>query len=368
MGNAHGLAGFASAEAYKLGSAEPYARIQRAFIRQTIDLGGETQKVDADLNNFESTTTSDRLVLTVGRFQVVDMFDTNKYANNSKTDFLNWSSVNTGSFDYAGDAWAYTYGAAAEWYTGRFTLRGGIFDMSQTPASSGTYGAPGFEADSSFNNLEFVAEIEERHTLWGQPGKLKLTGYVIAGDQGNFSQAVALFNQFGTNTPIPIAAGDTAADFWMNASRSYQKVPGISFNMEQQLTDTVGMFARAGWVNGQYEMWDNTDIGYSGQVGVSVKGTGWGRPDDTVGIAGVVNGISNAEAAWLNAGGLGILLGDGPGNLPHAGLEKIIEAYYSYALTASLKVSFDYQFINNPGYNTEKGPVNLFAGRLRWAF
>ena len=368
VGNAHGLAGFASAEAYKLGSAEPYARIQRAFIRQTIDLGGETQKVDADLNNFESTTTSDRLVLTVGRFQVVDMFDTNKYANNSKTDFLNWSSVNTGSFDYAGDAWANTYGAAAEWYTGRFTLRGGVFDMSQTPASSGTYGALGFEADSSFNNLEFVAEIEERHTLWGQPGKLKLTGYVIAGDQGNFNQAVALFNQFGTNTPTPIAAGDTAADFWMNASRSYQKVPGVSFNMEQQLTDTVGMFARAGWVNGLYEMWDNTDISYSGQVGVSIKGTGWGRPDDTVGISGNVNGISNAEAAWLNAGGLGILLGDGPGNLPRAGLEKIIEAYYSYALTASLKVSFDYQFIDNPGYNTEKGPVNLFAGRVRWAF
>jgi high affinity Mn2+ porin len=307
-------------------------------------------------------------VLTVGRFQVVDMFDTNKYANNSKTDFLNWSSVNTGSFDYAGDAWANTYGAAAEWYTGRFTLRGGVFDMSQTPASSGTYGALGFEADSSFNNLEFVAEIEERHTLWGQPGKLKLTGYVIAGDQGNFNQAVALFNQFGTNTPTPIAAGDTAADFWMNASRSYQKVPGVSFNMEQQLTDTVGMFARAGWVNGLYEMWDNTDISYSGQVGVSINGKGWGRPDDTVGIVGVVNGISNAEAAWLNAGGLGILLGDGPGNLPHAGLEKIIEAYYSYALTASLKVSFDYQFINNPGYNTEKGPVNLFAGRVRWAF
>jgi high affinity Mn2+ porin len=368
VGNAHGLAGFASAESYKLGFAEPYARVQRYFIRQTIDLGGETQKVDADINQFEGTTTSDRLVLTVGRFQVVDLFDTNKYANYPKTDFLNWSSVNAGSFDYAGDAWAYTYGAAAEWYTGRYTLRGGIFDMSQTPASTGVYGLPGWGADPDFSNLEFIAEIEERHTLWGQPGKLKLTGYVISGQQGNFPEAVALFNQFGSNTPTPIPSGDTAADYWMNASRSYQKVPGISVNMEQQLTDTVGMFARAGWVNGMYEMWDNTDIGYSGQVGVSIKGTGWGRPDDTVGITSVVNGISNAEAAWLNTGGLGILLGDGPGNLPHPGLEKIIEAYYSYALTSSVKVSFDYQFIDNPGYNTEKGPVNLFAGRVRWVF
>jgi high affinity Mn2+ porin len=368
VGNTHGPAGFPSAEAYKLGWAEPYARVQRAFIRQTIDLGGEAQKVDADINQFEGSTTSDRLVLTVGRFQVVDMFDTNKYANNAKTDFLNWSSVNAGSFNYAGDAWAYTYGAAAEWYKGPFTLRGGVFDMSQTPSSTGSYGTLGAGADPSFGNLQLIAEIEERHTLWGQPGKLKLTGYVIAGQQGNFAQAIALFNQFGTNTPTPIASGDTAADYWMNASRSYQRVPGISFNMEQQLTDAVGIFARAGWVNGLYEMWDNTDVSYSGQVGVSIKGTGWGRPDDTVGISGVVNGISNSEAAWLNAGGLGIVIGDGPGNLPHPGLEKIIEAYYSYALTPSIKLSFDYQFIANTDYNTEKGPVNLFAGRVRWAF
>jgi len=304
----------------------------------------------------------------VGRFQVVDLFDTNKYANNAKTDFLNWSSVNVGSFDYAGDAWAYTYGAAAEWYTGRYTLRGGVFDMSRTPNSTASYGVLGAGADPDFSNLEFIAEIEERHEWWGQPGKLKLTGYVISGQQGDFAQAVALFNQFGANTPTPINAGDTAADYWMNASRSYRTVPGVSFNMEQQLNDAVGMFARAGWVDGAYEMWDNTDVSYSGQVGVSIKGTGWGRPDDAVGVAGIVNGISNAEAAWLNAGGLGILIGDGPGNLPHPGLEKIVEAYYSYAVTSCVKVSFDYQFIDNPAYNTAKGPVNLFAGRIRWQF
>jgi high affinity Mn2+ porin len=368
VGNAHGLAGFASAESYKLGWAEPYARVQRAFIRQTIDLGGGTQKVDSDINQFESTTTADRLVLTVGMFQVVDLFDTNKYANNAKTDFLNWTSVNVGSLDYAGDAWAYTYGAAAEWYTGRYTLRAGIFDMSQTPASTASYGALGWGSDPDFNNLQFIGEIEERHELWGQPGKLKLTGYIISGQQGDFAQAVALFNQNGTNTPTPINAGDTAADYWMNASRSYRNVPGISFNMEQQVNDNLGVFARAGWVDGAYEMWDNTDVSYSGQAGVSIKGTGWGRPDDTVGIVGVVNGISNAEIAWLNAGGLGILIGDGPGSLTHPGLEKIIEAYYSYAVSSAVKVTFDYQFIDNPAYNTERGPVNLFAGRVRWAF
>ena len=90
------------------------------------------------------------------------------------------------------------------------------------------------------------------------------------------------------------------------------------------------------------------------------------RPDDTIGIAGVVNGISSAHIAYFNAGGLGIVIGDG--QLPHPGLEQIIEIYYSYALSPSTKVSFDYQFVANPAYNTDRGPVNIFAGRLHWQF
>ena len=133
LAETHGVAGFPSGEAYKLGADYPYARVQRYFIRQTIDLGGETGKVDADINQFAGSQTANRLVLTVGKFAIVDIFDTNKYANNPKTDFLNWSVSNAGTFDYAGDAWGYTYGAAAEWYQGRFTLRGGVFDLSATP-------------------------------------------------------------------------------------------------------------------------------------------------------------------------------------------------------------------------------------------
>ena len=144
--------------------------------------------------------------------------------------------------------------------------------------------------------------------------------------------------------------------------------PGVNFNMEQQVTDLIGVFARAGWCDGSHEVWNNTDVDYSGQFGASIKGTLWGRPDDTVGISGTINGISSAYATWLNQGGLGIIIGDGPGNLPHPGLEKVIETYYSYALSASTKLTFNYQFIENPAYNTDKGPVNLFAGRFRWQF
>ena len=152
----HGVAGFPSAESYKLGATYPYARVQRYFVRQTIDLGGEKEKVDADINQFAGSQTANRLVLTVGKFAVVDIFDTNKYANNPRSDFLNWSLVNAGTFDYAADAWAYTYGAAAEWYEGRWTLRGGIFDLSVSP--TGGISPASYGLDPTFTQFQLVGK------------------------------------------------------------------------------------------------------------------------------------------------------------------------------------------------------------------
>ncbi len=351
LADSHGAAGFPSAEAYKLGSAYPYARVQRYFIRQTIDLGGETQKVDADINQFAGSQTANRLVLTVGKFAVVDIFDTNKYANNAKNDFLNWSVVNAGSFDYAGDGWGYTYGAAAEWYQGRWTLRGGIFDLSATPA--GGVSPTGADLDPTFDQFQLVGEIEERHELWGQPGKLKITGFLSRGRAGSFQDAIDL--ALATGQPADI-----------NAVRMYTSRPGVSLNLEQQVSENWGVFARAGWADGNIEPWDFTDIDRTVSAGVSINGKQWGRPDDTIGIAGVVNGISGVHEAFLNDGGLGILIGDG--QLPNPGLEQIAEMYYSYALSATSRLTFDYQFIANPGYATERGPVNVFAGRYHAAF
>jgi high affinity Mn2+ porin len=191
LADTHGVAGFLSGESYKLGFDYPYARANRYFIRQTIDLGGSTQKVDADVNLFAQSYTENRLILTVGKFYTMDIFDTNKYANNPKSDFLNWSIINAGTFDFASDAWSTSYGAAAEWYQSIFAFRAGVFDMSQTPAGGGN-SAPGFELDSTFSQQEFIAEIEERHLLWGQPGKLKVTGFVIHGRMGDFADAIAL--------------------------------------------------------------------------------------------------------------------------------------------------------------------------------
>jgi len=351
LADTHGAAGFASAEAYKEGSVYPYARIQRAFLRQTVDLGGKTEKYDADQNVFGGTRTADRLVFTVGRFAITDIFDTNKYANNAKSDFLNWSLVNAGTFDYAGDGWGYTYGAAAEWYQDRWTLRGGVFDLSATPA--GGVSPLGGTLDPTFRQYQLVGEIEERHELWGQPGKLKVTGFLSHGNAGLFADAIALAQATGQPADI-------------TAVRSTTNRTGVSVNLEQQINDTVGVFARAGWADGSIEPWDFTDIDRTVSGGVSINGKQWGRSDDTVGIAGVVNGIAGVHQAFFNAGGLGILVGDG--QLSRPGPEQIIEAYYSYALSSAIKLSFDYQFIVNPGYNTDRGPVNAFAARFHWTF
>ena len=347
----HGVAGFPSGESYKLGSSYPYVRMQRGFLRQTIDLGGDVEKVDADISQFAGTRTANRLVLTIGKFAIVDIFDTNRYANSPKTDFLNWSLINAGTFDYAGDGWGYTYGAAAEWYQGSWTLRAGVFDLSATPAGGNS--PNGGVLDPTFQQYALVAEVEKRYELWGQPGKFKVTGFLNRGRGGKFQDAITLAQVTGEPTDI-------------TAVRRYTGRPGVSMNLEQQISDTVGVFARAGWADGNVEPWDFTDIDRTVAGGVSINGKNWGRPDDTVGIAGVVNNISGVHQAYFSAGGLGILIGDG--QLPNPGPEKIFETYYSYALSPDMRLSFDYQFITNPAYNTDRGPVNVFAGRFHAQF
>jgi high affinity Mn2+ porin len=339
-----GVAGFTSGEAYKKGADYPYTRLHRAFVRQTIDLGGDMQKLDAGINQFSGTQTSDRLVFTVGKFGVGDIFDTNKYAHDPRSDFLNWSIIDAGTFDYAAEAWGYSLGAAAEWYQGNWTLRGGVFDMSIVPNST--------DLDPNFGQFQWVGEIEHRHELWGQPGKIAVTGFLSRGRMGSYQDAIQLAQLTGEPTDIA-------------AVRQYRSRGGISLNLEQQIAPDVGLFARAGWANGSIEPYEFTDIDRTISAGLSVQGNRWGRPDDTWGIGGVVNGISKQHQAFLNAGGLGILVGDG--QLPRPGAEQILETYYSFPVSF-WRVAFDYQLIVNPAYNRDRGPVSVFATRLHAQF
>lgn len=340
-----GVAGFVSGEAYKLGDANPYARLPRTFLRQTINLGGETEKVEAAANQLAGTRSANRLVFTVGKFGVTDIFDTNKYAHDPRTDFLNWALLDTASFDYAADAWGYTYGGAVEWYHGRWTLRAGLFDLPTVPNST--------QLDPSFGQFQWIGEIEHRHELWGQPGKVAVTGFLTRARMGRFEDA----------TELALLTGQPAD---IGAVRQFRSRSGISVNMEQQLASDLGVFARAGLAQGSIEPFAFTDVDRTVAAGLVVAGKRWGRPDDTVGIAGVINGISSAHVAFLDAGGLGILVGDD--KLPNAGTEKILEAYYSLPLWSSWRATLDYQFIDNPAYNQDRGPVSVFGTRLRKHF
>ncbi len=339
-----GVAGFPSGEAYKVGAAVPYARIPRYFVRQTIDLGGDTQKVDGAANQFSGSQTANRLVFTVGKFAVTDIFDNNKYAHDPRNDFMNWALIDTGTFDYAADPWGFTYGAAAEWYQGDWTVRGGIFDLSVVPND--------VELDPHFAQFQWVGEIERRYDLWGQPGKVAVTGFLSRGRMGSFSDAIAL----------AAATGGVPAT---SAVRQYTSRGGVSFNLEQQITADLGVFARAGVTNGNIEPYEFSDIDRTAAAGLALAGKAWGRPNDTVGLAGVINGISGVHQAYLNAGGLGILVGDGM--LPHPAPEQIIEAYYQLPVSY-FKLTLDYQFIVNPAYNSDRGPASVVGARLHGQF
>jgi len=340
-----GVAGFPSGEAYKVGANYPYLRLPRMFIRQTIGLGTAIEEVESAPNQFESSRPVNRLVITVGKFAVTDVFDTNKYAHDPRSDFLNWSLVDTGTFDYAADAWGFTYGTAFEWYQDRWTLRGGVFDLSIVPNSE--------RLDPGFRQFQLVFEIERRHDLWGEPGKLALTGYLSRGRMGRYKDAVQ--SAAMTGGPADVAA-----------VRQYNSRGGISLNVEQQILPNLGFFARAGLASGDIEPYEFTDIDRTIAAGLSVSGNLWGRPDDTFAIAGVINDISGNHRRYLNAGGLGILVGDG--KLPHAGAEYIVEAYYKMNIVRGLFAAPDLQYIAHPAYNRDRGPVWIPGFRFHAEF
>jgi high affinity Mn2+ porin len=340
-----GVAGFPSAEAYKVGKNQPYLRLPRLFVRDTLNLDGERQTVTPDVNWLGGERSANRWVFTVGKFSVVDIFDNNQYAHDPKHDFLNWSVVDAGSFDYAADAWGYTVGAAAEWYQGAWTVRFGVFDLSNVPNSA--------DLEPAFHEFQLVGELERRYEIGDRAGKLMVTAFDSRGRMGLLDQAVELARL--TGTPVNIAA-----------VRQYRSRLGAHLSLEQQLFGDVGLFARVGKAAGNVETYEFTDIDRSISAGLSLKGTSWHRGDDKVGLALVDNGISAAREQYLNAGGLGVLIGDG--KLPHPGPEQILETFYDAAVLPHAQITLDYQAIENPAYNRDRGPVSVWAVRFHAEF
>ena len=346
LSNGVGVAGYVSGESNKVGAQDPYFLIQRLFLRQTINLGGETQQIAADINQLAGTQTANRVVITAGKISIGDIFDTNTYAHDGRHDFLNWSVIDQGSFDYAANSWGYTYGAAVEWYQDWWAIRQGLFNLPVLPNAK--------NVDPRFlGQFQSITELEERHTLWGQQGKLKLLYWFDRGELGLYDQAVAL----GQATAATPATANV---------RNYRTKDGLELNLEQQLIDNVGVFLRAGASDGSVEEDSFTEINQSLSGGISVSGALWHRPDDTAAAAFAVNEISRAGKQYLAAGGLGGIIGDG--RLPNAGPEQIFETYYSAKVFKFTQLTGDYELVDHPAYNRDRGPVSVLALRLHLQF
>jgi high affinity Mn2+ porin len=339
-----GIEAFPNAEAYKLGSRHGNVTPARVFIRQTIGLGGDQEPVADDAFHLAGQQDISRLTLTVGQISVLDIFDQNSYAGDVTSQFLNWALVGNEAWDYPANSMGFMTGLAAELNQPNWTLRYGFFQMPRVQngmAINGQY----------LQAWGMVTELERRFTLHHHPGAVRLLAFLNRADMGSYAEA----------NDGPVRPADIVA------TRAYRLNYGFCLNTEYELAKGLGAFARLGWNAGQSEDWAYADVQKSGSAGLSLKGDFWHRPKDTFGLAGVINGISRVQQQFLADGGLGILAGDGEGNLNY-GLEQTLETYYRFQIWKTISATADYQYVINPAYNKDRGPVSILGMRLHWEF
>ena len=346
LARTHGLGGYSNGEAQKGGSLIPQYYIPRYFYRHTFGLGGETEKVADDFNQLAGTRDVSRLTLTAGRFAVNDLFDQNKFAHDPREQFLNYSIWAAGAFDYAVDQKGYGAGAALELNQKTWAFRSGYFLL---PIHSNAQHL-GWNLGQK---AQLVNELELRYQLFSQPGILRTLGWASRANAGSYGEALGDPN---------FDADQSIVD-----TRRVRTQYGYGVNLEQAITKDLGLFARWSWRDGRSEVISWTDIDNSLSGGLSLKGTAWQRPKDTVGLGAALNGLSAEHRAYGAAGGNSVLIGDGQLNYSR---ERILETYYSADLGFGhhSALTFDYQYITNPAYNADRGPVSIFAVRLHSEF
>lgn len=357
LANSVGAASYVNGAVAKVGRAAPYMRFQRYFLRQIIGLDSSTTERAADegarnevlestQNQISGRVDKDRIIVTLGKFAVGDVFDDNVYAHDPTTGFLNFAFNSMGAFDYAADSWGYTNGLAVEWKQDWWTARGGVFQLSTIPN--------GEEIEPVlFRQFMAVAEFEARYELLGQPGAIKFLAY---GDNG-------YLNKVDDAIRYAFVTGEFPPTVDSIRKRSVKTGGGV--NIKQQLMPHLGFFLRASMADGRFETVDYTDIDRTVSFGLVAGGTLWGRDDDEIGGGLAFSGLSGARVNYFGLGGLSVYIGDGA--LAYAG-EKNLETYYKVGFGKNLDATFDYQLLVNPAHNSARGPVNVFGLRLRAAF
>ena len=339
-----GLAGLTNGDVVRQGSnnlkKRPY--VARRYLRYVVPLSGETADVEAAQGQVAGKEATTRLEFKIGTTAVSDDFDKNRYANSTRTQFMNWSLWNNGAWDYAADTRGYTNGVLAAYVSPTWTLRAGVHQMPSM-ANGQDLDAPLRKARAG--NVELTFAPNDLGTI------VRLLAYRNIARMGIYRDAVAAATATG-------AAPNIAAQ-----DQDGRKKTGVGINIEQPLADDgeSGAFLRLGWNDGKTESFAFTEIDSTLAAGVQLSGAHWGRTADRLGIAFVTNGVSRAHRDYLAAGGSGFVLGDGA---LRYGREQILETYYRIELVKHVQFSPSLQYIRNPGMNSDRGSVKFVSFRL----
>ncbi|MBS0506772.1 MAG: carbohydrate porin [Proteobacteria bacterium] len=346
LSNLTGLGGFTNGEIAR--SSGPTLKFYRArlFLRQSWGLGGGREAVESGPNQLAGLQDKRRLVLTAGNLAVTDLFDNNAYSHDPRTQFLNWSVMTQGAYDYAADARGYSWGLALEWYHDDWALRAGRFLQPYLPNQQPL-------DPRILRHYGDQIELEHGHSLGGQPGRLRLLAFRNHARMSRYQDALDLAARTGGVPDINLVR------------TGEQTKRGLGLNLEQALGSEVGLFARASWADGRTEIYAFTEIDRSLSAGLLVQGGSWGRAQDSLGLALARNGLTRVHRSYLAAGGMGFFIGDGRLNYRP---EQVYEAFYNLQLAKAAWLTLDWQHIRNPAYNADRGPVNVLSARLHTEF
>ena len=351
IGNAVGLAGITdlddvrTVQGIQLSKAPYLARLE---LHQIIPLSSDRVPGERGPQGLATSLPARRIEIRAGKFDLADFFDNNAYGSDSHLQFLNWTVDNNGAWDYAANTRGYTDGLFLEYDDRHWAFR--FAEALMPKQANGIY----LDADLGRARAENY-EFELHHTfLPKRDTVLRFLGYENHGNMGSYKAAIANF--LAGLTPKP--------EITAHSPQTTVKY-GFGVNLEQPVTDWLGLFARWGWNEGQHESYAYTEDDETILFGASAQGARWNRNLDRAGIAFVSNGISRDHQQYFALGGVGFLLGDGQ---LHYSREDIFEGFYTLHMWRGIYSSFDLQHINNPGYNHDRGPALVATLRLHLEF
>jgi hypothetical protein len=348
LSQALGLAGFTNLDVVRNPNLGPTPYTARVELHETIGFTDQTVPQERTYFALATQVPVRRLDLRIGAFSLPDTVDVNGVLSDSHQQFMNWTIDNNGAWDYAADTRGYTRGIALEYQDGSWALRY-VLALMPTVANGLTLDWDLRRARAQNMELEI-----RKGVLPGRDGTVRLLAYGNNAHMGDYREAVNHYLEGLTPTPeiTSVEKFDTL---------KY----GFGINVEQDVTPNLRVAGRFGWNEGQHESFAYTEVDQTFLVGADYAGSRWHRKFDKVGIAFVTNAIKKDHQNYLRLGGLGFLLGDG--NLNYA-REDILEGYYNMHVWRGLYDAVDYQNIHHPGYNQDRGPINVESVRLHLDF